>query len=191
MNNSLTNKELFARVQKHGDRNAYSKLYDGLWENMYTLAFALTGNKNTSKDLVQDIFASLWERRKTIDCDDPRAYLLQAIRYGAYKEHRSSKYREELWSELASLKNEQSNTTDELIDFKATERSMLDAVKQLPEKCQTIFRMSRFDEKKNSEIAQELGLSQRTVETHISNALKFLRSKLLLNILLLNLCSKL
>ena len=61
-------------------------------------------------------------------------------------------------------------------------------INSLPKQCQKIFEMSRFDGKSNADIAEELNISKRTVETQISNALKKLRSKLSNQILVTTSC---
>ncbi|WP_369281297.1 sigma-70 family RNA polymerase sigma factor [Wenyingzhuangia sp. 2_MG-2023] len=55
---------------------------------------------------------------------------------------------------------------------------MNNTIERLPEKCQKVFKLSRVDGLNNSEIANKMDVSQRTVETHISNALKVLKNSI-------------
>jgi RNA polymerase sigma-70 factor (ECF subfamily) len=69
------------------------------------------------------------------------------------------------------------SATDEL--YKAElEARIAEAIEKLPEQCRLIFRMSRFEELKYQEIANELQLSVKTVENQIGKALKILRQEL-------------
>jgi RNA polymerase sigma-70 factor (ECF subfamily) len=68
---------------------------------------------------------------------------------------------------------------EEMMDAVELEARVYEIVTKLPEKCRQIYIMSRVDGKRNREIADELNLSVRTVETQISKALKSLKNSLL------------
>ncbi len=69
------------------------------------------------------------------------------------------------------------NTTEELLDLKELDHLLRQSIDQLPEQCGKVFCMSRFDHMSNKEIADRLNLSVRTVENHISRAIRLLRPK--------------
>jgi RNA polymerase sigma-70 factor (ECF subfamily) len=75
------------------------------------------------------------------------------------------------------MKNETDHASKKLMGGEL-EAKVQDALNELPEQCRTIFQMSRFEELKYREIADELGISVKTVENQMGKALKILREKL-------------
>jgi len=67
---------------------------------------------------------------------------------------------------------------DSYLEFNELQEKIGLAIKNLPEHCRIVFEMSRFDELKNREIAEKLGVTQKTVESHLTKALKLLRKEL-------------
>ena len=68
--------------------------------------------------------------------------------------------------------------SEEELEFKELQNLIKEAVCQLPTKCQTILKKSREEHKSNQEIADEMNISIKTVEAHITAALKSIRKKL-------------
>ena len=68
--------------------------------------------------------------------------------------------------------------SDNYLEFTELKEKTENAIKNLPEQCRLVFQMSRFEELKNREIAENLGISQKTVEAHLTKALKILRKEL-------------
>ncbi len=181
-----SNHELMIRI-KNSDHHAFKILYNRLWEPLYVRAFSILGDKNIAKDIVQDVWISFWERRQEINNDNIEGYLLRAVRFKVYNEFRNSKYRNKLIEEFVQNYNPllQTNNIEQVIQLKDTEKIILKAVSTLPKKCKEVFELSRFEGLKNDEIAKKLNISKRTVETHISNALKVLKNNVALGFAIL------
>lgn len=179
----ISNHDLMRRI-KNSDHYAFKLLHDRLWESLYVRAFSILGDKNIAKDIVQEVWISFWERRGEISNENIEGYLLRAVRFKVYNEFRNSKYKNKLIGEfLQSYKpNLQTNNVEQYIQLKDTEKAILEAVNILPNKCKHVFELSRFEGMKNEEIAQKLNISKRTVETHISNALKALKNNVALSL---------
>lgn len=163
------------RVKKD-DENAFHQLFQQLWEPLFVLAKSILNDEVVAKDLVQEVWIDFWERRKKIETTNIEAYLKQAIKYRVYKELR----RKPLSGEHKEFLNEittELTPQDELI-FKQTNKALANSIQELPERCREIFQLSREENLTNQEIAQQLNISKRTVETHISHALKSLRMRL-------------
>ena len=182
----VTNKELMERV-KRSDYKAYKLLYERLWESLYIKAFSMLGDKDLAKDIIQNVWISFWERRLEIKNDNIEGYLMNAVRFKIYNEFRNLKYQHNLMQEFVyQLKSTPvTNNVEDLINFNATKKQIDVIVNRLPKRCKEVFELSRYEGMRNNEIAKKLNISQRTVETHISNALKILKSNLALSLLLL------
>ncbi len=88
---------------------------------------------------------------------------------------RSSKTKEKHHVEIKASSDLEGMDSEELMIQSELEEKIYYSISQLPDQCQLIFRMNRFEGKKNQEIAEELNISKRTVETQMSKALKRLR----------------
>ena len=144
---------------KRSDYKAYKLLYERLWESLYIKAFSMLGDKDLAKDIIQNVWISFWERRLEIKNDNIEGYLIKSTPV--------------------------TNNVEDLINFNATKKQIDVIVNRLPKRCKEVFELSRYEGMRNNEIAKKLNISQRTVETHISNALKILKSNLALSLLLL------
>lgn len=158
-----------------------SELYERYWSVLLDKAVRVldngsTARDSTAQDAVQEVFISLWKNRDSLNIERVSPYLHTALKYRVISHLRREKaYRMKLadaGQELAV------DTTREDVHLNEL-RSELDAgIQALPEKCGVVFKMSRFERMSNREIANRLDISVRTVENHISNALKKLRRHL-------------
>lgn len=177
--NNSSNKTLMDRV-KHSDDEAFMLLYNRLWDIMYTRAYSMLGDENICKDIVQDVWVSIWERRYKISSENIEGYLLKAVRFKVYNEFRNNKYKNKFLEQFVQeINHDTNNNVEQAIQLKETEKQIFTALNDLPKKCKNVFKLSRFDGMKNKEIAEKLNISKRTVETHISNALKILKGTVL------------
>lgn len=167
--------EVLYKQMSAGSENAYYTLFEKHWERLYSMAVHLIKDREIAKDIVQDIFLSFWENRGVQPIQNVGGYLSRAAKFASLKELRDS--RSTLHDAVERAKDlsssEQSNLDTEELQLQISE-----AVDELPERCKEVFVLSREEHLTNKEIAEKLNLSQRTVETHISNALKHLRKTL-------------
>lgn len=162
---------------------AFKRIYDKYWKKLANTAFHFLKDKELAEGIVQDIFLELWSKRKNRDIINVHPYLKSAVKYKVLKEIQKRKIpvtQLDFIDEIKSL-----NTTEELLFMGEIENLLNQAAEKLPPKCKRIFLMSRFEYKSNKEIALELGVSVRTVENHIGNALRILKPILRYNIILL------
>ena len=158
---------------KEENRAAFNELYFRYWEKMYRSAFNVVLDDAATKDIIQDIFLSLWRKRHTQQIKNLSPYLFQSVKFRVakyLKKNRLTQYHED---ELAHISP--TNVTEEEINFKELNGRLHLAINQLPVKRKEVFWLSRFEQLSNKEIAEKLNLSPRTVEWHISNALKQIR----------------
>lgn len=126
--------------------------------------------------MVQEVFISLWKRRAIVQIVSLKSYLLQAVRFQVFKAIRAEKADAGFFKRL-SLVSKDIVTQDPLL-FKEFGQLLTKAIQSLPEDQQIIFTMSREKEMTYLEIATERGISVKTVEKKMSQALKHLRSEM-------------
>ena len=132
-----------------------------------------------SQEIVQEAFLSLWEKRDTIDMSQPvKAYLITTIRNKCLNWLRDNKKFNTViihFEEL--LPDHEYVSSDRLIEAEIL-KAVQHAIHELPEKCREIFTLSRFGNLKYQEIADQLQISVKTVETQMSKALQHMRIRL-------------
>lgn len=158
---------------KKGNRLAFNALYLHYWEDLFRFGYGILGNEDQAKDILQDIFFAIWRNRESLEIRNVSAYLYKAVKYEVVRALRNGQLTASHEAYLATLPS--SNTTEERLDLADLEGQVKETLDKLPGKCREVFYLSRFKELSNKEIAQKLSLSQRTVEWHISSALKHLR----------------
>ena len=139
-----------------------------------------------AKDLVQDSFKALWEKRAIWCCNSKVKYILftivrnKSINYLKHKKVEfkyASDYRNDYMHAELSLRAIEYDGSDYLI-AKEVGACIESAIEELPVRCKQILELSKKKEMKNKEIAEKLSISIKTVETQMTKALKHLRSRL-------------
>ena len=173
------NEELVTRCLK-GDRRAQFELYQAYSRAMYNICFRMMGNREEAEDVVQNLFVDLYNRLGMTEVNDIKGYLLQANRYAIYKRIRQyiamEKYRIDLPEDFCL--SGQAMETGYMTEYAELERALAAGIARLPEKCREVFLLSRNHGLSYAQIALQLGISERTVEKHISKALRLLRDGL-------------
>jgi RNA polymerase sigma-70 factor (ECF subfamily) len=155
------------------DREAFNTLYNRHWESLFKAAHNVLRDEGLAKDVVQDIFLDLWRRRHALQIETCQAYLAQAARFQVARLLRKNKLLQ-THSEYVQT-GYTTNSTEEWMRVQELSQTIETILQKLPGRSRDVFYMSRFEQLSNSEIAKRLNLSTRTVEWHISEALKHLR----------------
>lgn len=171
----LSDQELISEL-KDSNSEALDEIFNRYWERLFQSAKRLLIDKEVAKDVVQEVMISLWERRQELLIHNLNAFLIQAVKYQVAYHLRKGRFTEKHQEHLDNVCFV--NTTEEALNFNELKTQVLHSLDVMPNKCRQIFYMSRFEYLSNQEIADNLGISIRTVETQISNALKLLRSEL-------------
>ncbi|CAM3357320.1 RNA polymerase sigma factor [Zobellia roscoffensis] len=169
MNNQISDKELFDKV-KSGDQESFRQVYNRYFNDLYRHTFILLKDRQLAEDLIQELFIKLWERKATIEIHNLKGYLTTALRHKVINAYRNNKYVELDETIIATLPSP--HTVDKKLRENDLEFEFKKVLQKLPKKCRNVFYLSRIKMYKNREIAEELDISIRTVETHISNALR-------------------
>ena len=166
------------------DKNSFRNIFNDYYKQLCHLSLHYLEDKDESKGVVQDAFVKLWEIRNELNADSNlRNFLFTLVKNDCLnilkrrqillKHHENIK-----WMEMHYQYESLTRIGDDYLEIKELKEKIDLAVKNLPDHCLAVFEMSRYDELKNREIAEKLGVTQKTVEAHLTKALKILRNEL-------------
>jgi len=177
---------LFALLRE-GDESAFEQIYKLYWTQLFNTAYKRLPEKEKCNDIIQNVFTDLWNRRATLDLDNPSAYLHTAVRFQVLKQvsrnPKNNAFTESFETELISPL-----TTDGEVLEKEVKVLIELFIKALPQKRRDIFLMYYFKGLSTAQIANQLNVSQKTVQNQLataSNALRLRLTQLFLSMLIL------
>jgi RNA polymerase sigma-70 factor (family 1) len=163
---------------KGDDILAFDTLYARYFGKLYNHAYEKLHDRFLAQEVVQDLFVSFWQNRYKIEVHTSLAsYFFTAIRYLIINQFRKQMLYEQKIDKMALTQSQSTNETNEWLDYKDLQFEYQAALQELPEKCREVFTMSR-NGASNKEIAESLNISTKTVEQHITKALRTLRKLL-------------
>ena len=163
-----------------GDESAFEDIFKLYYHQLVVYAFKLVNDLDQARDMVQDVIVNFYEKRDSIQIHTSlKAHLYQSVRNRCLNHLKREQLMRTHHSHIFEEQKDGHQAFRDLMEETELENKLFRILNSLPKQCQKIFEMSRFDGKSNTDIALELDISKRTVETQISNALKKLRSKLL------------
>jgi RNA polymerase sigma-70 factor (ECF subfamily) len=168
---------LVARLS-NGDFKAFQTIYNSYWERMYTLAYLSLGVKEEAEDIIQGVFENLWKNRAQQQIRNLSTYLAVSVKNSTLNLIKSKISMRKYHEYMILQEIQEQNMTEKIINYEQLQAAIEKAMKHLPEKTIEVFKMSRFSNKSVKEIAEELNLSEKTIEYHITKSLKVLKSQL-------------
>ncbi|MFT5765098.1 MAG: RNA polymerase sigma-70 factor (ECF subfamily) [Saprospiraceae bacterium] len=160
------------------DKSGFENLFKSHFKYLCHFAQQYVTDIDAAQDICQKVFINLWEKRAEIDCNKSlKSYLFTSVKNGCLNHIRDQK---KFRSKILDLECADFNVVEDA-DHLAVEElqdKIEKALNALPEKCRLVFEMSRFRSMKYREIAEELAISPKTVEAHMSKAMKHLRAHL-------------
>lgn len=157
------------------DSSSFEELFRSYFTPLMMFARKILVDEDDAREVVHKVFIALWEKREKVDLTTSlKSYLFTSVHNRSLNVLRDrKKFSDE---ELPDLAGEWDVSTQ--IESMELEEKIGEAIQSLPEKCRQVFELNRFEGLKYSEIAQQLGISVKTVENQMSKALKILREKL-------------
>lgn len=161
------------------DENTFREAYLKHWEQVFRICYQNLRDVEVAKEMVQDIFKSLWERRDELEITvSVERYLLRSAKFKVFEHLRNSKIRQEHTNEAFAGMPVAANSTENDFFYTLLKEKITSLIDTLPNRCRDVFKMSREDGLSNKEIASSLLISERAVEYHITRALTTLRANL-------------
>lgn len=167
-----------------GDFKLFELIFNTYWEELYTYAAKVTGSEEDARDIIQDLFTSIWERREQLELHSHiRFYLFSAVRKQILRKFRNDGLEEKHLQKFITHSELRAELTLNTLIHKDIMNQLQQDLQQLPEKERQVFEWYHFDELSIREIAMMHGTAEQTVRNQLGSAYK--KARPLLNRLLM------
>jgi RNA polymerase sigma-70 factor (ECF subfamily) len=170
--------KVYIEKMKSGDRESFNLIFRRYYTPLTRFCVRFVADGDQAAEIVQDLFVKLWTNRdKLVFNTSFESYMLRSVRNAAItyinKERAHAETNERIYVDESDA-----NDPSETLQSNNLEASYRQVLATMPEKRREVFLASRYDGLKYAEIAEKMGLSQKTVEAHMSAAIKQLREGL-------------
>lgn len=163
------------------DKGQFKILFDEHYRPLCNFAFRITGDLNKSEDIVQDVFVKIWNQNDLLKANkNIRSFIYTMVRNHALEVIRRDGIGMKVTQHLLYLHSDESEqqVLDEDIEKYALIDKIYVSIRQLPPKCGEVFTLCKINGLSYIQIGEQLNISVKTVENHMSKALKLLREML-------------
>lgn len=166
-----------AALLKNGDEGVYKEIYNRYWDKLYYIAHRMLKSQEATEEVVQDVFVLLWKKRLVLEIQSLPVYLAAMVRYEVYRFiARDKKDREQVTAYQTTRPEYTSFDAD--LEHKLLLEIVEELSNRLPEKCRLVFQYVKLQDRPIAEVADELNISQKTAEAHLTKALKTIRGNM-------------
>ncbi|WP_164914077.1 RNA polymerase sigma-70 factor [Aquimarina sediminis] len=174
----ITN-NFFIKNINDGDKETFKILFELYYGKLLYVVQCYISNKEDAEEVVQDVFIKTWKKRKSIN-SNINGYLFKVTKNSCLDYLRSKKHKLNSSNNVLQLEayinhNALADRDTLSILEKELEQRIETSIELLPEKCKKVFMKSRIEGLKNREISDELNISVKTVENHMSKAIRHMR----------------
>ncbi len=164
---------------KTGDITAFEMLFRTYYQPLCNYAYTFVQDRDEAEEIVQSTFLNVWEKRDNLSIHTGvKPYLYAMVRNASLNVLKHEKIKQQhVTMELAVAERSVESVTRTVMASEL-ETKIYKAMDKLPEQCRLVFKLSRFEELKYSEIAEQLDISIKTVENQMGKALKIMRDQL-------------
>ncbi|NJN27834.1 MAG: RNA polymerase sigma-70 factor [Cyclobacteriaceae bacterium] len=161
---------------KQGDEKAFRQLYDHYWSKLYVKAYQRLSDAYACEEILQSIFIRFWQKRDVLEITHSLdQYFYAALRFEIINWWRHHEIKEK---HLEYFKKNSETVVHEDHDISELQNILNSKIARLPSKCRKAFGLSRFEHQTNQQIADQMGITIKTVEYHITFALRQLKSEM-------------
>lgn len=158
---------------------SFEALYNRYWEKVLAVCYQGTRDICLAEDLLHELFQSLWERKEELRVHGPvENYLTRAAKLKVMAHHRDTSNRKAIFELALQNYSGSDETTQNELNYQFLGEDVTKLVDNLPSPCQDVYLMSREEGLSNKAIASTLFISEKTVEYHLTKALRFLSQRL-------------
>lgn len=161
------------------DVPAFEEIYRRYWRLLYSIVYKRLQSRECAEEIVQDIFTSLWARRRGAAIESLSAYLTSAAKYKVIN-HVAREMSRRAYAQTKSKQAAQAldNCTEEAVWFDDLDDALEREIDKLPARRREIVRLHKREDLSLKQVAGELGISEKTVENQFGKAIKTLKLNL-------------
>ncbi len=174
----LSEKQVLETLRQ-GNESAYEMIFRTYYQPLCRYAYSFLQYKEEAEEVVQAAFITLWEKRSALAIETSlKSYLYRMIRNSCLNVIKHAKVKQQHVAHELAVAEVSHESVSQKVHAAELETKITEAMKTLPEQCRLVFQLSRFEELKYQEIADQLQISVKTVENHMGKALKLMRLQL-------------
>ncbi len=180
MTNQYPSDQQLIEALRRGDSQALTEIFNQYWTRLYFMALRRTGSHEAAEEIVQDLFTELWDKRTRLFKGDSSniklaPYLLTAVKNKTLNQVRSQLQKQSYWEYYRKHLPNHDDATENTIEYNQLVDVIEKGIEQLPEKSRKVFRLNRLEGRTVQEIAEQLSLSEKSIEYHLTKSLKVIR----------------
>jgi RNA polymerase sigma-70 factor (family 1) len=161
---------------KTDNEAAFKEVYNRYWKHLYAFAYKRIKSREVAEEIVQEFLTNFWANRNRLFIQTSfEGYIYTSIKHLVLNYFAKEARKLVMFENLSMAGNGKDNSTEEVILLHELHTVIAREVSQLPVKCRSVFELSRMQNKSNKEIARVMGISEKTVEGHLSKAIKRLK----------------
>lgn len=169
---------IFNRMAE-GDKEAFRFFFERYYSDLCNLVNIYINDSVISEEIVQDMYIYFWEKKEKITIESSvKSYLYRATKNKSLNYIRNEKVQLSIREKLSKVTEHSAELPDSIMDASQLREIIEQSINSLPEKCREVYILGKEKSLSYKEIAEELGISIKTVENQMGKALKRLRELL-------------
>lgn len=159
---------------------AFEKVFKTYFKSLHAFAYTFIKDEIIAEEIVQNVFFRIWEKKEQLQIDDSlKSYLYRSVHNESLNHIKHLKVKTSFQLEYSGNMEPLNQDASNQMIAAELETKIQKAINELPQQCRIIFQMSRFEQLKYQQIADQLNISIKTVENQMGKALKVMRLKLI------------
>lgn len=171
---TCSDEDLVDIMHQYDDESAFAELYSRYFRPLFNYTYEKVNDRFVAQEIVQELFVSLWQQRHQHSIQACRPYLFSVAKNLIISFYRKEQTRQRHYHQWGTLSPHTTDSSDQVILLDDLNHQYEEGLNRLPDKCREVFVLSRQGYT-NRKIAQSLAISEKTVEQHITKALRSLR----------------
>lgn len=165
------------------DEQAFRRVFDHYKAPFHATAFKMTRSTDIAEEIVQEVFVTLWVKRKLVAiAKKPEGYVFTILHNCIYAHFRKLVLERQLKSKMAQAEEQSENRIETLLLEKENRTIIENIISQLPPQQKLIYKLAKQEGVSREEIAKQLNISPNTVRNHLATAVDYLRTYLKKNV---------